>query len=415
MLRRTSGVGPSVIGYFTTEYPKVSHTFIRRELQMVERTGMAVRRYALRGWDADIVDPADRAEQQRCFYLLRRGLIGCFIALVVMVLRRPGGVARATRLSLTMMRKTNRTIALHLVSLAEAALLAQRMLGDRIEHLHAHFGTNAAEVAMLAAAIADRPYSFTVHGQDEFDCPKFMKLGLKVARARFVVAITHYCASQLYRWSRHADWQKIHIVHCGVSAAFLAEPAKPVSVPRFVSVARLSREKGQPLLIEAVAILKAHGMPIELVLVGDGEMRAEIERMIDRYRVGDCVRITGWATEAEVRAYLRSARAFLLPSFAEGLPVVVMEALAMGLPVLATNVGAMSELVISGRTGWLFSSGSTAAIVDAVAACLAASPDELARMGEIGRALVREKHDAQREGARLAALFRDPETVPVRA
>lgn len=415
MLLRTSNPGPTSIGYFTAEYPKVSHSFIRREIQMVERDGLPVHRYALRGWAADIVDPADRAEQARCFYLLRGGLLPCLLAFITMLVRRPGAVARATGLSIRMMRRSNRSIALHLVSLAEAALLAQRIIADGVEHLHAHFGTNSAEVAMIAAAIADRPYSFTVHGPDEFDCPQFMKLGLKIARARFVVAITHFCASQLYRWSDFADWPKIRIVRCGVSEAFFDEPpAAPVSTPRFVSVARLSGQKGQPLLIEAVAQLKARGTPIELVLVGDGELRGEIEAAIDRYDVRDCVHITGWATEQEVRGHLRSARGFLLPSFAEGLPVVIMEALTMGVPVLASNVAAVADLVIPGKTGWLFSPGSSDAITDAVSACLAAPAEQRRRMGEAGRELVRERHHAETEGARLAALFRNPDLVAAR-
>ena len=157
---------------------------------------------------------------------------------------------------------------------------------------------------------------------------------------------------------------------------------------------------------EAVARMRALGKPVRLTLVGDGENRAAVEAAITRLGIRDDVTITGWADEARVRAELTAARAMVMPSFAEGLPIVVMEALALGRPVLASNVAAMSELVISGQTGWLFAPGSVDAIVAAMTDCLDTTTGALATIGRAGRDLVRERHDAAREAGddRRAAL-----------
>lgn len=396
-----------IVGYFTNQYPKVSHTFIRREIAALEQHGVEVHRWSLRGWDAAIADPLDTAEQARTRYLLKRGIVSLLLAALIELARAPTRWCKAFGLTLRMMRRSERSAAKHLVTFLEAALLAREMRQQGVRHLHVHFGTNAAEVGMIAGALADIPYSMTVHGPAEFDAPVGLKLGLKVARAAFVVAITDFCASQLYRWSELSDWPKIHVVHCGLSRDFLdTEPTTPPDLPHFVNIGRICPEKAQLLLVEAVARMRALGKPVRLTLVGDGENRAAVEAAITRLGIRDDVTITGWADEARVRAELTAARAMVMPSFAEGLPIVVMEALALGRPVLASNVAAMSELVISGQTGWLFAPGSVDAIVAAMTDCLDTTTEALATIGRAGRDLVRERHDAAREAGKLLDLYR---------
>ncbi len=401
-----------MIAYFTSQYPKVSHSFIRREIEALEALGHPVRRYALRGWNEDLVEQADLRERARTLFLLQGGILPLLIATLVTAARRPLMFGKALKLSAQMMHRSNRSFALHLASLCEAAALARQMLAENVSHLHAHFGTNSAEVAMLAGAIAGVPFSFTVHGPDEFDAPVMLKLRLKVRHAKFVAAITPFCASQIYRWADVADWPKVSVVRCGLSAAFLNAPVVPHNeTNKLVCIARLSPQKGHLLALEAISLLRARGTAVDLTLIGDGEMRPEIEQAIGRLALEDCVTITGWADEDQVRRHLCGARALLLPSFAEGLPVVIMEALALGRPVLASNVGAVSELVINEETGWLFQPGSVEAIAAAIRSCLATPAAERMRMGLNGRQLVREKHDAQVEAARIASLFGLPATA----
>jgi glycosyltransferase involved in cell wall biosynthesis len=194
-------------------------------------------------------------------------------------------------------------------------------------------------------------------------------------------------------------------VHCGLDRAYLDAETTPLpDRPRFVSVGRLSAQKGYPLLIEACARLAAQGRDFELTLVGDGELRAELEALIDRHDLRARVRITGLADGARVREELSAARVFVLPSFAEGLPVVIMEALALGRPVLATSVAGVPELV-SADCGWLVPAGSVDALVEAMQRALATPVAELERMGQVGRARVRQQHDVQVEAEKLRTLL----------
>jgi colanic acid/amylovoran biosynthesis glycosyltransferase len=258
---------------------------------------------------------------------------------------------------------------------------------------------------MLTRLLGGPEYSFTVHGPDEFMAP--MGLDEKVHHAAFVVAISCFGRSQLYLRSRYADWRKIHVVHCGVEGSFhdQASSGAPAG-PRLVCVGRLCEAKGQLLLIEAAARLERAGIECELVLAGDGPLRGKIEALIKRLDLASRVRVTGWISSDRVRAEIMAARALILPSFAEGLPVVLMEAMALRRPVLSTYVAGIPELVIPGENGWLFPAGSIEDLVSAMASCLSKDPTELSRMGELGYARVMARHSIDRESAKLADLFR---------
>ncbi|MCM2503051.1 glycosyltransferase family 4 protein [Aureimonas altamirensis] len=395
------------VAYIINQYPKTSHSFIRREILALEAAGQTVVRTAMRGWDADLVDPDDRAEQQRTYYLLKDGARPLAAATLRLATKRPGKFRRAVRLAATMMRRSDRSPALHAITLAEACLLVEYLEKAGVTHIHAHFGTNSAEVAMLASCLSDIPYSFTVHGPDEFDAPRFMKLGEKVARARFVAAISHFCASQIFRWAAFEDWSKVRIVRCGLDPAYFLDNPPPPSHPRrMVCVGRLGGQKGHWILVQAAGLLHRQGVDFELVLVGDGELRSEIDGLIRSEGLEGVVRITGWASGEEVRAQLLASRAMILTSFAEGLPVVIMESYALGRPVLATGIAAIPELVKEGETGWLFGAGSVEEAADAMRRCLDTPDVACEDMGRRGQALVRQRHDLSREAGYLAELFR---------
>ena len=260
---------------------------------------------------------------------------------------------------------------------------------------------------MLASALGGPAYSFTVHGPEEFDKPQFIHLGEKVRRAAFVAAISAYGRSQLFRWVDHAHWSKVKVVHCGLEQAFHNVPAVAVpSAPRLVCVGRLCEQKGQLLLLEAARLLAARGVAFEIVLAGDGEMREQIEALIAQYQLQAQVRITGWISSDQVRAEILAARAMVLPSFAEGLPVVIMEAMALRRPVLTTYVAGIPELVRQGENGWLFPAGDVDELAASLAECLAQPADVLQRMGEAAYQRVLERHDIDTEATKLAHLFR---------
>lgn len=395
------------IAYFINQYPKVSHSFIRREILALERQGIEVQRIALRGWDGELQDNDDIAERSKTRYVLEDGVKGLLKPLLEVLRAQPRLFFSALWLALGMGRRADRSWPYHLIYLAEACRVVQWLQAFGAEHVHAHFGTNSTEVVMLANALGGPHYSFTVHGPEEFDKPQFLHIDEKVRRAAFVAAVSSYGRSQLYRWVAHAHWDKVKVVHCGLEAAFHAGPPVPVpAVPRLVCVGRLCEQKGQLLLLEAAQKLAAQGTTFELVLAGDGEMRAELETLIARHELQGQVRITGWISSGQVREELLAARALVLPSFAEGLPVVIMEAMALRRPVLTTYVAGIPELVRPGENGWLFPAGAVQELAAAMADCLGQPDEVLQRMGDAAHQRVLERHDIDTEAAKLASYFR---------
>lgn len=395
------------IAYLINQYPKVSHSFIRREIEALERGGVQVMRHALRGWDAELVDHGDLAEQGRTHYLLKGGAAGLLLALLQTAVRQPLRFVRTLGLALRLSRRSDRSAPLWLAYFAEACHLAGSLRAADIEHVHAHFGTNSATVAMLSSSLGACTYSFTVHGPEEFDKPEFIHLGEKIRRARFVVAISSYGRSQLYRWVPQTQWPKVQVVRCGLEPAFHDVPDTPVpDVPQFVCVGRLCEQKGQLLLVEALALLRAQGRDCRLILAGDGELRPAIEALVHTHRLERHVQITGWVSSGKVRELMLASRAMVLPSFAEGLPVVLMEALALRRPVITTSIAGIPELVQDNVNGWLIVPGSVHALVKAMEAALDTPPERLRAMGLQGRQAALKAHDINTEAGTLAALFR---------
>jgi len=269
-----------------------------------------------------------------------------------------------------------------------------------------HFANNAAAVARLSQQLGGPPYSMTVHGPTEFDQPIGFSIGDKLHDAAFTVAISHFGAAQLQRWARPSDWPRIAIVGCTIGDEF-EKPAAPIrpGSNTFVCVGRLAPPKGQLLLLDAFAELVAGGADARLVLAGDGELRGAIEARIAERGLGGRVSVTGWIGSEQVRELLAESRALVLPSFAEGLPVVIMEAMASGRPVISTFVAGIPELVEPGRSGWLVPAGTIAPLVAAMREALALPTERLDEMGAAGRARVLERHSTRDQVARLEALL----------
>jgi len=395
------------ISYFINQYPKVSHSFIRREILALERQGFDVQRIALRGWDGDVVDREDIRELKLTHYVLQQGVMPLLMAIMRALFTTPVSFLAGLKLALKMGWKAERALPYHLIYLAEACRILPWLKAHNSHHIHAHFGTNSAEVVMLAHELGGPEYSFTVHGPEEFDKPQFLGLGEKIRRSAFVVAISSFGRSQLFRWVEHSYWNKVKVVHCGLEPAFYK--TTPIDIPenpRLVCVGRLCEQKGQLLLLEATKHLADKGVNFELVLAGDGEMRSDIEQLIEAYQLASCVRITGWISSDQVRDEILASRALVLPSFAEGLPVVIMEAMSLCRPVLTTYVAGIPELVQHGKNGLLFEAGSVEALADAIELILEASSASLKQMGESARQQVLMRHDIDIEASKLAKLFR---------
>ena len=389
------------IAYILNTYPQPSHSFIRREIRALEEMGYEVLRFAMRGFDGPLPDAQDRAEQDKTEYVLAEG--GMALARASWsALRRDFGDFRIALAAAWKMGAVSEAGRLrHLIYLAEAAYVAERCRAEGVQHAHAHFGTNAAAVAMLASMMGGAKFSFTVHGPEEFDAPRALSLGTKMHHADFTVAISQFGRSQLCRWADPADWDRTQVVHCGIEPAKFADPQPLQKGPRrLVAIGRLVEQKGQLALIRAMAETTED---IHLTLVGDGEMRGQIETMIAENGLRDRITLTGWADEARVTGELAAAHALVMPSFAEGLPMVIMEAMAAARPVIATYIAGTPELVQEGQTGWLVPAGDTAALAAAMDRMAKTPLATLTKMGEAGRQRVFDRHDVANEAEKLAA------------
>jgi colanic acid/amylovoran biosynthesis glycosyltransferase len=398
------------VAYLINTYPTPSQSFIRREIEGVESHGLDVVRYTLRRWDSTLVDPRDQAELHRTRAVLEAGALVLLRSLAMTALFRPRRFLSALGLALTLGRRAGSAgqgVVRHLIYLAEACILLSWTRRDGVDHIHCHFGTNSTAVATLCRLLGGPPFSFTVHGPEEFDKPIGLGLDEKVRRAEFVIAISEHGRSQLCRWVPYRQWSKIEVIRCGLDPLFLE--AEPVSIPtaaRLICVGRLEEQKGLLTLIEAAGRLRAEGREFELILVGDGSLRDEIERLIRQYDLEGCVRLAGWQSNTAVRDLIQHCRAMVLPSFAEGLPVVIMEALALGRPVISTYVAGIPELVQPEVCGWLVPASSVEGLSSALREALDATVSQLERMGRAGAERVAKRHNARIEAGRLVKLFR---------
>jgi glycosyltransferase involved in cell wall biosynthesis len=394
------------IAYLVNLYPKVSHSFIRREVKAVETCGLKVARFSIRSCESELVDEADKLEQELTKVILGVGVQGLAWGLLRVAATRPIRFLEALRLMFKVGWHSERGILLHLAYLAEACILLNWFAESGTPHVHAHFGTNSTTVAMLCRVLGGPTYSFTVHGPEEFDKATLLSLNEKIKRSTFVAAVSSFGKSQLFRWCDRTFWSKIHVIHCGVDAAFLAAPYVPIpAAPRLACIGRLSEQKGHLLLLEAANLLAVQGLEFKLVLVGDGPLRSDIEKQILQLGLQNHIEITGWASGDRVQQEILASRAMVLPSFAEGLPVVIMEALALNRPVISTYVAGIPELVEPGVCGWLVPPGSVEALAVAMRAVLEAPLEKLEQMGKTGAERVAQQHNVDLEAKKLVALF----------
>lgn len=395
------------IGYLINQYPQPSHTFIRREIRGLEALGHEVRRYTLRATTHKLADVDDQAEASKTSAVLSAGAMSLMMAVLKTLATRPGAFFRSLLLARRTARPSGRGLMIHLIYLAEACVLLKWTKRDQIQHIHAHFGTNSTTVAMFLNALGGLAYSFTSHGPEEYDMPIALCLGEKIRRSAFTVAISSFGKSQLYRWVGQDQWHKIKVVRCGVDRGFLGEPPAPLpAARRLLNIGRLSEQKGQLLLVQAASILVQRGVSFQLDIIGDGELRGPIESFIAKNGLQDHVRLLGFRSGAEVRKAIDESRAIVLPSFAEGLPVVIMESLARHRPVIATAIAGIPDLVKPNETGWLISAGDEVELADVMQRVLSTDDATLTTMGQAGARLVAANHDASKEAARLSEFIK---------
>lgn len=396
----------SRVAYFTGEYPRATDTWIQREIASLRALGTTVETFAVRQpGEEHMVGPEQRDERDTTVYLypqLRSARLP--LAHLGLFVRSPRRYLGAARLAWRTRRPGVHGTAYQAVYFLEAGLLAAGVRRRGIPHLHNHFGDSSCTVAMLAAELGGFPFSFTLHGPGIFFEAHTWRLDEKFRRAAFVACISWFCRSQAAIFAPPDDLDRLHIVHCGVYPEAHAARVHQGTGNQLLFVGRLAEVKGVSVLLEALAEVRKTHPEVHLTVIGDGPERPRFEALARQHGLEQAVTFAGYRSQAEVAAQLAATDVFVLPSYAEGVPVTLMEALAAAVPVVATQVGGVSELVDDGVNGFIVHPGDPAPLADRLIR-LIGDAGLRQRLGDAGRATVAAEFSNATEAARLQLLF----------
>lgn len=373
------------IAYFTGLYPRATDTFIQREVMGLRKLGLDVQTFSVRRpGDEHIVGPEQTTERSKTEYLLPVNIGQLLVAHLVLLSATPKRYLNGLKLAWQTSQPGIRGLLYQLFYFLEAGTLAHRICQRQITHLHNHIANSSCTVAMLAAELGGFSFSFTMHGPHIFFEPMRWRLDEKIKRAKFVACISHFCRSQGMVFVPPEHWSKLPIVRCGLELALFQPVTHQGTGNRLLYVGRLAAEKGLPILLKGLPQLLQQCPDLVLTVVGDGADRGFLENLTAELGLANHVNFVGYQSQAKVREHLSQTDIFVLPSFAEGIPVVLMEAMATGLPVVATSIAGISELVESGHNGYLVPAGDSDALTQAIATLI---PDAAHRnqLGTAGR------------------------------
>jgi glycosyltransferase involved in cell wall biosynthesis len=396
-------------------YPLVSHTFIQREIAAVRDAGVQVVPVALRrSPDEEVLSEGDQAARRETATIRPVSPLVLWRAVVAPLLRHPGAFLATLVQALRAGRTDARDVLWNGFYFVEALILWHHCNRNDVRHIHAHFASAPSDLARLATSFANRchdpdgrawSWSMTIHGWHEFVAERDHHLAEKISSAAFVICISDFTRSQLMRQVDPGHWPKLHVRHCGVDPTMFApRPDDATVAGSILCVGRLDPEKGHLVLLDALKILRDRGVQATAVFVGSGGFRMEIEERRRRLGLTDVVELAGAVGQDEIAGYYRRAQVFCLPTFIEGLPVVLMEALGSGLPVVTTPVNGIPELVQDGETGVLVPPGRADLLADALQRLLA-EPDLRSALAQRGRARVVAEFDIRHIGPSIAELF----------
>lgn len=392
------------IAYLVSKYPAISHTFILQEVQALRKRGHDIATFSVRKADScDVIDEVAAAEARLTKNLLPADPARYLIAFLWALTTRPTRSLSALGRALGSWDVSPWQRMMWFLYYLEALVLARCLVADRCAHLHCHFGNNGSNTGWLAAHIAGVPFSLTLHGID-IDEPERFRLPQKIAEAKFTVCISKFGKARMMHLTPPKYWAKIRVVRCGLPAPQLSQIHPITDQNRLLCVARLSREKGHLILLDALKQLHDDGISFTCTLVGDGPVRATLEARVAALKLADQVHFRGALAPAAVAACYEASDAVVLASFGEGIPLVLMEALAHGRPVVATRVGGISELVEHGENGYLCAAGNARDLAGALAALLR-RPERAQELGTAAVRTIAERFNIDVSAEKLSALF----------
>lgn len=400
---------PVKLAYLCSQYPAVSHTFINREIERLCAEGFQIAPFSMRpGQVLPGATPFEREQLTATWCIHRQPPLSKIISQIAQWLRHPLGYPRGLLYAIALQHGRPRGSLWALFHFLEAAMLAREMRKRGMRHVHVHFGGPEAAIALYAHVAFNIDYSFTLHGPDVFYNLDLGNLAEKLRRAAFVICISHFARGQAIRLVGAQAVTKLKIVRCGVDPERYRPPRQRVSTttPPFtiVCTGRLTPTKGQALLVMACAELRKRGGSFRCILIGDGEERERLQARIHELGLEDVVKLTGALPQDGVRRHLESADAFVLPSFAEGVPVVLMEAMAMEIPCISTRVGGIAELIEDGVNGFLLHGGDLVGLIERLEAMMD-RPEDLAGLRKRARATILGRFDVRHNAGELGRIF----------
>ena len=399
---------PVRMAYLVSRYPAVSHTFILREVRALREMGFEIETASVNAPDrnASAMTEDEREEMARTYYIKGHGIGGALVA-HLWGLARPLGYLRGLHYALSLGGWNLHRTLYGFFYFTEALMVARWMGRHQLKHLHVHFAMAAANVALVLKRAFGLGLSMTVHGPDEFYDVPGQQLEAKIDAADFMVCIGRFARSQLMKLSPSRLWDKFSVCPLGVdSHRYAPRPRSAVTGPfNLLCVGRLTPAKGQGVLIEAAARLRDWGRDFRVVLVGAGPDEAELKASVRALGLESQVEFTGPLNQEEVQARYAQADAFVLPSFAEGIPVVLMEAMASGVPCVTTRITGIPELIRDGVDGLLVTPSDALELADTVTH-LMDDPDLCRELGEAGRRRVEAEYELSRNVRRLGSLFK---------
>ena len=408
------------VAYLIGRYPAVSHTFILREVLGLRRLGIEVETISInQAGAADALSVIDREEAARTFAVLPPKWPELLTAHALALVTRPRRYFRAFALGMRLANPGLRGRLWALFYFAEMPVVWRYCRRRGVDHIHVHHLNQASNVAMMAIALegpratgAPLTWSYTMHGPDEFADVSQFRLKEKARNASAVACISDFARSQVMAVLDPSEWEKLRVIHCGIDPNDFDRPSLPPEFSnardptplRLLYVGRMVPVKGQNLLLDAVAQLRLAGIEVALTMIGQGPRLGELEREVRARGLESVVTLPGAVSQDVIRSYYAEAHVFVLPSFAEGVPVVLMEAMAMGLPVVTTRVGGIPELVEHGESGFIIPPGRVDSLVDALTH-LARDSQLRQRMGARGRARIKADYDIATSCEQLRDMF----------
>ncbi|WP_380174140.1 glycosyltransferase [Kineococcus sp. DHX-1] len=403
------------VAYLVSHYPAISHAFIEREVLSLRDLGAEVHTFSVRpATVGEQLSETSRREAESTYSLLGRPLSEYARAHAALLKRSPGAWLAGLRNAATSGPRGLKPRVWQFFYLAEAVLLRERLRDAGVRHLHVHFANNGADVARSVVHMGraeDGPaagwrWSFSMHGPTEFEDVEGHDLAAKVESADLIACISEYCRDRLQNLTTPEHWDKMSIVRMGVDASrFAPAPREERDGPlRVLFVGRLVPEKGPDVLLQAVTALAAEGVEVELVVAGGGALADDLAQQRKASAATERIRLLGPVGQDDIRDWYAWADVFCLPSYAEGVPVVLMEALAMEVPVVTTRIAGIPELVEDGVNGFLVEPGRPVE----VARALRTLADDAAlrrRMGAAGRRRVQDEFQPRANAQRLLEQF----------